>query len=347
MQTYIGKISKGHIVNIGASSPNPHIIITGISGSGKSVRIEDIERQAIRNGGTILVFDIDGTHSKIDTEICNYISAQEDGLKIEFLDMSLVKQKKESIINLVQYVMETICPREMHGAVQLGTVRKAILFALENRKKYKSDMEAILQGLKEQEGTAAMGAYNHLCPILEGNIFRDSAKKIKKNKVNIISLQGINPKTQKRIMEIMLCVLWRKIRIAGSGKDRFMLVLDEFQNFDLRKETTLSQMLVEARKYGIQLLLATQTLTIFNKKELAVINQAATKLFFQQSSTDAKKVAELIEPNHKDKWCSELSRLRVGQAITVGALEIAGRSVHQPIITSSDYQEQNNVLLRI
>ena len=92
--------------------------------------------------------------------------------------------------------------------------------------------------------------------------------------------------------------------------------------------------------------MATQTLTIFSKKELAIINQAATKLFFQQSSTDLKKVADLIEPGHSDKWISKLLQLRLGQAIAVGELEIRGRKLQQPIITNSMYLKgsiQNNV----
>lgn len=344
---YVGKISQRKDVFIGKDSPNQHVIITGISGSGKSVRISDMERHIIEQGGTILAFDMDGTHLEIQEGLINHISAQKEGLDIKFLDMSLVKERRESMMNLVQHVMETICPREMRGAVQLGSVRKAIQFAIKNRENFTSDTEAILYGLSEQDSSAAMGAYNHLCSVLEGNIFRRSTKKIEAGKINIISLQGINPKTQKRVVEIILSVLWRKMRIEGSAKSRFTLVLDEFQNFNFQQGTILFQMLTEVRKYGVQLILGTQTLTIFNKKELAVINQAATKLFFVQSVTDVKKVADLIEPKHKEKWAYELSRLRVGQAITVGALEIAGRSVHQPIITSSDYQGQSNVLMRI
>nr|WP_305138723.1 DUF87 domain-containing protein [uncultured Schaedlerella sp.] len=346
-RSYVGQIVGEKDVFIRKDSPNQHIIITGISGSGKSVRIADLESNIIEQGGTILAFDMDGTHLEISHDICHFISAQEDGLEIKLLDTTLVEAKKETTINLVQYIMETICPREMHGAVQLGIVRKAIQFAIHNRDRYVSDMEAILDGLKEQDGPAAVGAYNHLCPILESNIFRYSTKKIEANKVNIISLQGINPKTQKRVVEIMLSILWRKMRIEGTAKQRFTLVLDEFQNFDFQQGTILFQMLTEIRKYGVQLILSTQTLSIFNKRQLAVINQAATKLFFAHDVTDAKKMAGLIETKNKEKWTDELSHLKVGKAVTVGSLEIAGRPVNHPIITSSHYGEMGNLMLKI
>lgn len=263
--TYIGKTSGGKDVCISKDSPNQHIIITGISGAGKSVRIEDIERQIIEEGGTVVAFDVNGTHSDIESEYFNYISAQEDGLDIKLLDISLVKEGKETRTNLVQYVMETICPRQLRGASQLAAVRKAITFAIDNRLQFSCDMEAIAYGLGEQEEQPAMGAYNHLCPVLEGGIFRNTNKKIQESKANIISLRGINPKTQKRIIEIMLHVFWRDIRIQGNTTRKFTLILDEFQNFDFQQGTVLFQMLTEVRKYGINLILATQTISIFNE----------------------------------------------------------------------------------
>ena len=336
----IGKISNGQAVNVGANSPNEHLIISGISGSGKSVRIMDIENRIIQSGGSIIAFDINGTH-EVGKE-CNWISAQEDGLDVKFLDTSLVEAGEETLSNLVEYVKETICPRQMRGACQLNAVRKAIKFAIKNRSDFRNDMEAIARGLEELDEPAAAGAYNHLCPILESGVFRQRTKKIRDGKLNIVSLKGINSKTQKHVVEIMLNVLWRQVRTCRNLEKPVTIEIDEIQNLDFRNETVLFQMLAEARKYGINLILATQTLTIFNRKELAVLNQAAIKLFFQQSATDIKNVAELIEPGHKDKWLSPLSRLRIGQAIAVGELELNGRVIPQPIVTESEYHKTVN-----
>lgn len=337
---YIGTITGGKAVGIARDSPNQHMVISGISGSGKSTRIREIEEDIIQNKGTVIALDLNGTHGGSGINY-NHISAQEDGLNIDFLDLTLVNEGQETLMNFQQYLMETICPRQLRGACQLAAVRRAIEFAVEHRGEFSSDMEGIAYGLKEQDESAALGAYNHLCPILEGEIFRNSKKEILAGKVNVISLKGLNSKTQKRVIEIFLSVMWRKMRISSYCKDQFTLILDEFQNLDFYPGSTLFQMLTEARKYGVNLILATQTLTIFSKKELAIINQAATKLFFQQSSTDRKKVADLIELGHSDKWISRLSRLRIGQAIAVGELEIGGRRLQQPIITNSTYLERN------
>lgn len=336
---YVGKVTGGRNVNIGKNSPNEHVVITGISGSGKSVRIMDMERHIINDGETVIAIDVNGTHVENSNLDYRHISAQEDGLDLKILDTSFVNEGKETMTNLKEYIMETICPRQLRGACQLAAVRKAVEFALCNRGEFLSDMQAIAYGLKEQEESAALGAYNHLCPVLEGDIFRKSTKKILEGKLNVISLKGINPKTQRRIIEIFLSVMWRQMRIEGRSEKKFSLILDEFQNLDFYPGSVLFQMLTEVRKYGVSLVLSTQTLTTFSKKELAVINQAATKLFFQQSSTDLKKVAELVEAGHKEKWITTLSRLGIGQAVTVGELEIEGRQLQQPVITNGTYYQ--------
>nr|WP_302141295.1 hypothetical protein [uncultured Schaedlerella sp.] len=242
--------------------------------------------------------------------------------------------------NLLEYVMTILCPRQLRGAVQQNAVREALKFAIRNQKNFSTEMEAIAEGLNVQDSTEAKGAYRHLCDILEGNIFRCSEKQIIERRLNIISLKGINPKTQKRIIEIFLGVYWKMLRTNENNLKKCTLVIDEFQNLAFETNTVLFQMLTEARKYKLQLILATQTLTVFSKKQLAVINQAAVKLFFQPNVVDIRQIADFIEPGKKENWFAKLRDLKIGQAITVGELEINGHPKSQPIVTYSDYQSK-------
>ncbi|MEZ3467866.1 MAG: DUF87 domain-containing protein [Schaedlerella sp.] len=337
---YVGKIIGEKNVYVGKNSPNQHMIISGTSGAGKSIRIVEIERNIIREGGTVIAFDINGTHEKVEGEIYNYISAQRDGLNVKLLDTSLVQNGQETMTNLLEYVMTILCPRQLRGAVQQNAVREALKFAIRNQKNFSTEMEAIAEGLNVQDSTEAKGAYRHLCDILEGNIFRCSEKQIIERRLNIISLKGINPKTQKRIIEIFLGVYWKMLRTNENNLKKCTLVIDEFQNLAFETNTVLFQMLTEARKYKLQLILATQTLTVFSKKQLAVINQAAVKLFFQPNVVDIRQIADFIEPGKKENWFAKLRDLKIGQAITVGELEINGHPKSQPIVTYSDYQSK-------
>lgn len=332
--TYIGEITGGKKVKIGVASPNQHIVVSGISGSGKSVRIADIEKNIVEDGGTIIEIDINGTSIPARNVAYQRISAYEDGLGVSLLDTSQVDLGKETKASLIQSILETICPRQMRGTCQRAAVRRAVEYAIQNRNQFSSEMEAIASGLKRQNDVSAQGALDHLCPILEGNIFRNSPKYVKEGMINNISLRGFTSKTQKRIIEILLNAMWRQIRTEKVCDRNWTLVIDEFQNLDV-SDSILFQMLTEGRKYGLNLILATQTLTTFSKKELAIINQAAVKLFFRQGHTDLRMVSALIDSTNKEKWMKTLSSLRVGQAIVIGELEMGSKSITRPIITYS------------
>lgn len=335
IKKYLGQVQGGKGVYISPNSPNQHVIISGISGSGKSYRIEDMEQRIVEEGGTVLVIDINGTHSVSSGRNVNFISAVEDGLNLDLFDCQWVESGKETNSNLISYVIETLCPKKLRGVWQIAAVREAVEFAIRHRMEFPSDVAAIAAGLKGQNTQAAMGAYNHLYDVFEGNIFRHSPKHICPGMINVISLKGINPQSQKRISEIFLCILWRKMRMTGKINGECTLVIDEFQILDFEQGTALFQMLTEARKYNLSLILATQTFTIFSEKQRVILNQASVKLFFQQEETDIKKIASLIGGSNKYTWETVLKRLRIGESIAIGKLQFNGRDVSQPLIIRS------------
>lgn len=328
---FVGQVSGEKSVYISSNSPNNHILISGISGSGKSYRIKEIEQSIVKNRGTVVELDINGTYAVADS----VISAKEDGLNLTLLDIDQLEQGKEARSNLIGYITGAICPKELRGACQQAAVREAIEYALLHRADFSSDMKAIAAGLKVQKTQAAIGAYNHLYEIFEGDYFRNSHKSIIPGKLNVISLQGINPRTQRRIIEIFLSIFWRNIRMHGQMNTEWTLVIDEFQNLDLGEKTVLFQMLTESRKYNVSLILATQTLSVFTSKQKAVLSQAAIQLFFRQTKNDVRQAASWIDTVKKEEWEKQLKRLRVGEAIAVGDLQVNGRDISQPVITRS------------
>ena len=50
-------------------------------------------------------------------------------------------------------------------------------------------------------------------------------------------------------------------------------------------------------------------------------------------------IAKLVEPNQEKYWEPVLAKLKIGQAIAVGELEVeGGRRISRPIITRSAYK---------
>lgn len=336
----VGWLSNGIEVRISKKSPNQGIVISGQSGSGKSSRIENIKAECVKEGGTVIDLDIDGTHPALEDRDVNVISAREDGLNLPILDTFRVESGFESEANFLTYTVEMFSNAIPLGIRQQGALREAVKFAAENRDKYSNDMEAIAAGL-QYEGTGfAMTVHEKLWGLLNCGIFRKSSKAFQKGKINILSLQGINPSQQRAVAEIFISYMWREIRAQHLGFDSLTLVIDEFQNLSFKKNSTLMEMLREARKYGVQLVLATQSLATFSKETLAAINQAAVRVYFRPSKYDKKRVAEEIDPNNPGTWMIKLEKLAVGRSVVTGDLCMNGREFSGPVILSSNFKPE-------
>lgn len=195
--------------------------------------------------------------------------------------------------------------------------------------------------LEEQKGNSAEGVRSRLWGILNGNLLRPSTKQIESGKINIISLAGINPKTQIQLTEIILSVVWRQLRYRQFSKVD-VVCIDEIQSLSLKKNSALFELLTESRKYGISLVLATQSLSVFDKKEIAALGQTAVKLYFHPSEQDIRSIAQQIDPVAYERVAMVLKNLRKGQALTVGDIEKAGHKIGGPIVTMSQFGKEEH-----
>lgn len=333
----IGELKDRTKVMISDISPNQHMALFGISGSGKSVRIEEIAEGIVSNGDTVIALDIDGRGYK--NVNANRISAIKDGLNLRFLDFEMVDNYGAEYINFVSYVLEMLSASVYLGSKQEGALRLAIEYALEHKTQYKTEMEAISYGLKEQESSTAESVYNRLWNVLNGDIFRESTAYIKKGHINVISLQGLNPRTQKQVSEIVLASIWRQLRREKINTiDSLYIIIDEFQNLSLKKNSVLLEMLREARKYHANLILATQSLAGISSEIQAAIHQTAVQLYFRPNQSELRKVAEMIDPQNQDRYLLLLKRLKVGESVVTGNATIRGKEIHRPVIIKSAYQ---------
>ena len=340
---YVG-ITGDKKIEISQESMNSHVLITGMSGSGKSVRMTDMEMEAVREGKTVLVLDKDGTHYNIPEEFKNIISVLEDGLNVNLLkdirDAESLEERKVQVM----YVADILAAGQMLGDRQMYCLRIAVDHAAECMEEYPTEMEAINHCLEDQKGNSAEGVRSRLWGILSGNLLRPSTKQIEQGKINIISLAGINPKTQVQLIEIILSVVWRQLRYH-LFMEVDMVCIDEIQSLSLKKNSALFELLTESRKYGISLVLATQSLSVFNKREIAALGQAAVKLYFHPSEQDIRTIAQQIDPIKYEKIAIVLKNLKKGQALTVGDIEKSEHKIAGPIITSSQlWTEERNKL---
>ena len=215
-------------------------------------------------------------------------------------------------------------------------MRTAILWAIKNKDKFTSDFSAIEAGLEEIGTEKALGVRDKIWPLLKCKVFRKSEKEIQLNNVNVISFEGFEADLKKVIVEIFLKNLWKKAREARANK--ITVVIDEFQNLMLGKKSSIEQMLREARKYGVDMILATQTVATFSKETLVALNQAAVRLYFRPAVSEAKILAQKIDGTNVERMILQLKHLKIGESIAIGDLEIEGRHIGRPIIVKTDYK---------
>lgn len=169
MLKYIGHIKETE-VQIAQESMNSHVLITGMSGSGKSVRMIDIEVKAIKEGKTVLVLDKDGTHYKLSKSYQNVISVLEDGLDFRLLEPIQAAESMEEKKVQVMYVADILAAGQNLGDRQICCLRTAVEYAAEHKDKDATEMYRISQCLEEQKGNSAEGVRSRLWGILNGAI---------------------------------------------------------------------------------------------------------------------------------------------------------------------------------
>lgn len=340
----IGELANKAEVRISSKSPNEHLLLVGTSGSGKSTRIKEIIADSIQQGETVIAFDLNGCDFSNFSEYVNYISARDDGLNFTFLDTKYVKNGFEIESNFVSGIVESFSAVANLGVRQVGALRSAIIFAVDKKNEYQEEMLAIAEGLKIQKDEVSTGVYNKLWNIVEGGVFRKSKKYMKKGMINVLSFEGINPTTQKQCIELILRLIWKECRLGFGSIEKKRIVIDEFQNLSLRQNSVLMEMLREARKYEVGLLLATQSVSNFSKEIMSAVNQTAVQLYFRQSASDVRQIADIIESSDRGHWTHILKNLSIGESVATGDFTVAGREISQPIIVKSAYRNHKKTM---
>lgn len=340
---YIGNFN-GKSCWISRNSPNCSVCVTGISGMGKTTRLNYIELLNTKSGATVLVLDMNQTHTEgrifpyIREEYLQYtnrIHALSDGLGLGLLQpMRTPSGVEEPSFHLVNSAVKALSSAQNMGVRQIGALRNAVINAIGHLDSFQTEAEALAISLLQQEDNAADAVYQKLWTLLNCGALKPACKGIQYGKMNILDLSGTDTITQSSLAEVILSNLWRNIRFSGlqTAGQELVIVLDEFQNLSLKADAVLRDMLREGRKFGINLILATQTLEAFPKDVLALLNQAATRLYFKPAPSEARRIAKEIDFESADKWTKTLLGLGIGESVAVGTFCIEGAEICRPLI---------------
>lgn len=183
----------------------------------------------------------------------------------------------------------------------------------------------------------AGAVYQKLWTFLHCGVLETSHQCLQVDKINVINLSELDVITQSTMAEVILHTLWRKVRFLGLPKERprLTVVLDEFQNLPMKSNSILCNMLREGRKFGVNFLLATQSLKSFSRELQPIIGQTATQLYFRPAPSEIKAVAKTVGFEKAALWTRILSNLQVGECVAVGELQVNGAEIKRPLKLSS------------
>jgi len=336
--------------------PNRHILIFGASGMGKTYTIQTILCELGIVGQNSLIVDYTNgfDNKQIEKVAKEVLHPRQHAVRKSPLPINPFRKQHNIIDNddipetasdVSQRVSGVFNEVYNFGDQQKSVLYSAIKESLEllNWEMSLPELVEHLESFAEKGGflgNSASTLLSRIKPFVDISPFgREDPEswerlfKDVKSKCHIIQLATYPKDAARLITEFSLIDLYWYYRGKGSKDIPRVIVLDEIQNLDHRLESPLGQFLTEGRKFGISLILATQTLSNLQKDERDRLFQASHKLFFKPADTEIKEYAQILQNNageKQDVWISRLASLKKGECYSLGPSKNEANNTLEP-----------------
>jgi len=289
-------------------SANPHVLILGESGFGKTYTIASLSAELAQENVVSVVFDY-GQGFAPATLPTEYVAATNplelhagrDGVDIN--PLQIFPSDLHGPVNVAQRVADTFARvYKRMGVQQHAVIRQAVVdvmadagITLDAPSSWTLDLprfenvQAKLQDyasdfLNSQSRFAASAA-SHISTVFVFNTFRQNGEKVSwpdllnsDNRAVIIQLKGLEHSLERAVTEFLLWNLIGFIEALGPGRLRCFVILDEAHKLSFNPGSPVEKLLREGRKFGLGLILASQQPEDFSPVAFA---NTATKIVFQ------------------------------------------------------------------
>jgi DNA phosphorothioation-dependent restriction protein DptH len=329
-------------------STNPHVLILGESGSGKTYTASRLVLELARAGIPSIVFDYGQGFSlqhapkefRDDLRTVEFQLAR-DGIAINPLQIFPVDTHGPATV--AQRVADTflrVYPKL--GVQQHALIRRAVVDLLsesgivaENPRSWAQspppfrDLEQKISELAGDEDVttrrAASSAGPHISTLFFFNTFRKTGHALswsdlveRRKEVWILQLGGLEASVERAVTEFLLWSLIRYFEVLGPSPLRCFVVLDEAHKLAFGPGSPVEKILREGRKFGLGVILASQQPEDFSTVAFA---NTATKIIFQTADHTGHVSRELhrkVKNGHSQEYISKtLGTLPRGSAYVV------------------------------
>lgn len=314
----LGNTTSGNPISV-AKMDNPHVFVTGRSGSGKSYFLKRLLAQASSQGALCLVLDYTGDYRSYEPP--DNVSFQKISVSsTDFTLNPLRGPEGQPQELLAQQFLNLI-----HSAFRLGNRASMAL------------RQAVLAYLRDEQGTPTLhgliectkarkagGSGKGLESALELLELTDSLLTCGTEPSSLnLSTPGItvldfgalvDVQLRNLLLSMILSAIWTQRTTARSMTPPIILLLDEAQTLPWGNGSIMKRILCEGRKYGLAGWFASQWIS--DKEAVAALEQAYLRVHFRPDEENARLLAKRLsqESSHTFAQCAQLvGSLQVGQ----------------------------------
>jgi len=293
-----------------ADAANPHLLILGESGFGKTYSISCILAELQRAGLPSLVFDYgQGFHRESASpsflEFASPLQIEAAKCGVQINPFEIFPFDLHGPTSVAQRIASTLARIYANlGIQQHALIREAIIDVYKEAgifaklpsswQRAAPTLDDLRCKLTEYSDDAARidrkiakTAASHISSLFLFDLFRDDGEPIrwsellsKPDRITLFQLRGIDQDLQRLLTEFLLWNFLAAIESTGPAPLRCFVVLDEAHRLLSGPGTAVDKLLREGRKFGVGAILASQQPEDFD--EVAFSN-TATKLIFQIS----------------------------------------------------------------
>lgn len=325
----------------GNNRGNYNVCVAGISGSGKSVTVQEVVFSLVGTGGKVFIIDVGRSYKKI----CHLF----DGEFIEFNKETRLCLNPFSTVNDVDEFLDFMTPfvcsminfNNEPSAIEVAYIAKAVKSVWES-KKHQGSLTDIADWLLKHEDSRARDLGVVLYPYTTEGQYKDyfngEANIDFDNPMVIFELEEIsgNKRFQSIIFMLLMHHVTEKMYLGGRTR-QIALIIDEA--WDMLKGgqggAIIENIARRSRKYKGCLVTITQSILDYfaSTAALAAYTNSYWKLIHMQNKADVNRLVEdkklILDPFQKRLLCSvttehgaysELMILGDGQECAVGRL---------------------------
>lgn len=335
---------------------NRHLLVFGSTGSGKTYGIQCLLAEMAAQGLHSLIVDYtDGfLPGQVEPRFAEVANPKDHFVVTERLPLNPFRRQRQVIDPSVPAIEESPYQVATRVASIFTSIYStigdqqfpALIRVLENG--IASDRAFSLKKLLERlpdEGQYGNSLASKLEPLIKASPFREGVESawaemlaMPGRWVQVLQLKGLGREIQKMVTELALWDLYDYACSTGSKHRPIPVVLDEIQNLDHRSDSPIDKMLREGRKFGLSLILATQTASNFTQEQRDRLFQAGHKLFFKPADTEIERFAGLLAQSTRESkgdWAQRLASLEKGKCWSLGPVPTSsGNLQDKPVLVS-------------